>query len=81
MEGVSIWEELGFPWGTPFLLWVVNIAKSKNENKRILKFPHKRWQQSFLAMHFWVSGEQEEGEKVRVISDLCKGTKLMSMLK
>ena len=45
------------------------------------EIPHTRWQQSFLAMHFWVSGEQEEGEKVKVISDLCKGTKLMSMLK
>jgi len=22
MEGVSIWEELGFPWGTPLVLWV-----------------------------------------------------------
>ena len=23
MEGVSIWEQLGFPWGTPLVLWVV----------------------------------------------------------
>ena len=72
MEGVSIWEELGFPWGTPFLLWVVNIVTAKNKNNLNFEIPHKRWQQSFLAMHFWVSGEQEEGEKVKVISDFMK---------
>ena len=36
------------------------------------EIPHKRWQQSFLAMHFWVCGEREEGEKVKVISDFMK---------
>ena len=40
------------------------------------KFPHKRWQHSFLAMHFLVSGEQEEGEKVKVISDFIQGVQI-----
>ena len=40
------------------------------------EIPRKRWQQSFLAMHFLVSGEQEEGEKVKVISDFIQGVQI-----